>query len=186
MSNINLLPWRDALRVRQKQQFWLILAVSALFALTLMVGINLWVNQLIGEQQARNQFLQMETVKLDLVLGEIKLIKQQHQQILERMRLINGLQQRRNLPVRLFNQMPVLVPPGVYLNSMNVERDQINVVGKTEAYPRVASMIRRIEDRDWLSEPRISTIFASDSQPIALSQFSMLFHMRDPGQEVVQ
>ncbi|GAA3540879.1 PilN domain-containing protein [Zobellella aerophila] len=186
MSNINLLPWRDAVRARQQKQFWLTLAVSALFALTLMVGLNLWVIKLIDEQQARNRFLQDETVKLDVVLGQINLIKKQHEQIQERMRLIGDLQQRRNFSVRLFNQMPVLVPPGVYLNSMKVAQERIDVVGKTEAYTRVASMIRQIEDSDWLSEPKLSTIFSSDTQPIALSQFSMLFLVADKGQGVSQ
>lgn len=186
MSNINLLPWRDAVRVQQKKQFWLILAISALCALTLMVGVNLWIIKLIDKQQARNQFLQNETVKLDVVLGQINLIKKQREQIMERMRLIAGLQQRRNLSVRLFNQMPALVPPGVYLNSMKVDQARIDVVGKTEAYTRVASMIRQIEDSDWLADPRINTIFASDTQPIALSQFSMLFQMADKEQEVAQ
>ncbi|WP_116474284.1 PilN domain-containing protein [Zobellella maritima] len=186
MSNINLLPWRDAVRAQQKKQFWLILAISALCALTLMVGINLWIIKLIDKQQARNQFLQNETVKLDVVLGQINLIKTQREQILERMQLIAGLQQRRNLSVRLFNEMPELVPPGVYLSSLKVEQERIDVVGKTEAYNRVASMIRQIEDSDWLADPMISTIFASDTQPMILNQFSMLFQMADNRQEVAE
>lgn len=186
MSNINLLPWRDGVRARQKKQFLVTLAVAALATVGLMLLGNAWIHRQIAQQQERNQFLQTEAVKLDQVLGEIRHIKEQRIQLLERMRLIDAFQQRRNFSVKLFNQMPELVPPGVYLSSMNVAANRIDVVGKTEAYTRVANMIRQIEETGWLGEPRLSSIFASDAQPIALSQFSMLFQVREPTPGEVQ
>ena len=86
------------------------------------------------------------------------------------MQLIEHLQMRRNLPVRLFNQLPSLVPNGVYLNTLALQNNQIDVNGKTEAYGRVASMMRRIDGSGWLGQSQISTIFgrcgASFAQPV--------------------
>lgn len=144
-----------------------------------MLVVNLWVHQQIARQQQRNQVLQTETARLDLVLGEIRRIEEQRAQLMERMQLIDSFQQRRNFSVRLFNQLPELVPPGVYLDSVNVADNRIDVVGKAEAYARVANMIRHIEGSGWLTEPRISSIFASDAEPVALSQFSMLFRVSE-------
>ncbi|MCT7653818.1 PilN domain-containing protein [Oceanimonas sp. NS1] len=138
-----------------------------------MLLVNLRIHQLVAQQQERNRYLQVETARLDQVLGRIGDIIKQRDRLLERMQLIEGLQQRRAFSVRLFNQMPALVPPGVYLSSMDVARERIELVGKTEAYPRVASMLRGIEASRWLTEPRLGSIYASDTQPIALSQFSM-------------
>ncbi|WP_375057275.1 PilN domain-containing protein [Zobellella sp. DQSA1] len=179
MSNINLLPWREGLRAGQQKQFMVWLGGASLVTLAVMLVVNLWVHQQIARQQERNQVLQTETARLDLILGEIRHIKEQRAQLMERMLLIDSFQQRRNFSVRLFNQLPELVPPGVYLNSVNVTHNQIDVVGKAEAYTRVANMIRRIEGSGWLTEPRISSIFASDAEPVALSQFSMLFRVSE-------
>lgn len=55
------------------------------------------------------------------------------------MKLIDTLQQSRNVSVKLFNDLPVVIANGVYLQSMNVNQSQIDVVGKAEAYNRVAS-----------------------------------------------
>ncbi|MDP5292230.1 PilN domain-containing protein [Oceanimonas sp. CHS3-5] len=173
MSNINLLPWREGLKGRQKKRFMILLSVAVAVTAVIMLLVNLRIGQLVAHQQERNRFLQVETVRLDQVLGEISAIRQQREQLLERMRLIDQLQHRRAFSVRLFNQMPGLVPPGVYLSSLNVARERIELVGKTEAYPRVASMLRSMEASRWLTEPRLGSIYASDSQPIALSQFSM-------------
>jgi type IV pilus assembly protein PilN len=179
MSNINLLPWRESVRAGQKKQFMVILAVASLITVAVMLTANMWINQQIARQQERNQFLQNETAKLDLILGEMRNIREQRLKLLERMTLIEHFQQRRNLSVRLFNQLPELVPPGVYLSSLNVVDHSLDIVGKTEAYPRVANMIRQVESSGWLYEPRISSIFASDVQPIALSQFSMRLKVRE-------
>ena len=112
-------------------------------------------------QQQRNQRLLQEMTILDAQLGEIRLLKERRKELIDRMQLIEQLQMRRNLPVRLFNQLPSLVPNGVN--------------GKTEAYGRVASMMRRIDGSGWLSQSQISTIFAADVAPVSLSQFSMMF-----------
>ncbi|GHA05730.1 PilN domain-containing protein [Oceanisphaera arctica] len=186
MSNINLLPWRESVRAAQKKQFMVILSVASLITVSVMLVANMWINQQTARQQQRNQFLQSETAKLDLILGEMSNIREQRLKLLERMNLIDSFQQRRNLSVRLFNQLPELVPPGVYLSSLNVVNNQIDIVGKTEAYPRVANMIREVERRDWLYDPRLSSIFASDVQPIALSQFSMQLKVREHTPGVIQ
>ncbi|MBL1376626.1 PilN domain-containing protein [Zobellella iuensis] len=179
MSNINLLPWRDGVRAGQQKQFLAWLGGAALATLAAMLVINLWVHQHIARQQERNQLLQTETARLDLVLGEIRHIQEQRARLMELMLLIDSFQQRRNFSVRLFNQLPELVPPGVYLSSVNVADNRVDVVGKAEAYARVAAMIRHIEGSGWLMEPRISSIFASDAEPVALSQFSMLFRVNE-------
>lgn len=183
MSNINLLPWREGRKVRQKKRFMLLLAAAVAVTTLVMVLINLRIGQLEAHQQERNRFLQLETVRLDQVLGEISAIRQQREQLLERMRLIEQLQHRRAFSVRLFNQMPGLVPAGVYLSSLNVDRERIELVGKAEAYPRVASMLRSMEDSRWLTEPRLGSIYASDSQPMALSQFAMSVKVAAEGRQ---
>ena len=93
------------------------------------------------------------------------------------MQLIEQLQTRRNIPVRLFNQLPVLVPNGVYLNTLALQANRIDVNGKAEAYGRVASMMRRIDGSGWLGQSQLSTIFTADVAPVALSQFSMMFQI---------
>lgn len=183
MSNINLLPWREGLKVRQKKRFFVQLATAAGVTITVMLLINLRIGQLVDQQQERNRFLQMETVRLDQVLGEISAIIEQREKLLKRVRLIEQLQQRRTFSVHLFNQMPGLVPPGVYLNSLDVARDHIELVGKTEAYPRVANMLRSMEASRWLTEPRLGSIYATDSRPIALSQFSMSVKVSTEGEQ---
>lgn len=175
MSNINLLPWREARAQRQKKQFGVLLGIFVLATVAMGFFANWLVERQIISQQQRNQRLVQEMTILDAQLGEIRLLKERRKELIDRMQLIEQLQMRRNLPVRLFNQLPSLVPNGVYLNTLSMQNNIIDVNGKTEAYGRVASMMRRIDGSGWLGQSKISTIFAADVAPVSLSQFSMMF-----------
>ena len=175
MSNINLLPWREALAQRQKKQFGALLGIFVLATVALGFFANWLVERQIAAQQQRNQRLVQEMTILDAQLGEIRLLKERRKELIDRMQLIEQLQMRRNVPVRFFNQLPSLVPNGVYLNTLSMQNNTIDVNGKTEAYGRVASMMRRIDGSGWLGQSKISTIFAADVAPVSLSQFSMMF-----------
>ncbi|WP_429112195.1 PilN family type IV pilus biogenesis protein TapN [Aeromonas veronii] len=175
MSNINLLPWREARAQRQKKQFGALLGLFVLVTVALSLFANWLVERQIAAQQQRNQRLVQEMTILDAQLGEIRLLKERRKELIDRMQLIEHLQMRRNVPVRLFNQLPSLVPNGVYLNTLSLQNNIIDVNGKTEAYGRVASMMRRIDGSGWLGQSKISTIFAAEVAPVSLSQFSMMF-----------
>ncbi|WP_447825096.1 PilN family type IV pilus biogenesis protein TapN [Aeromonas salmonicida] len=175
MSNINLLPWREARALRQKKQFGVMLGIFLAITASLGFAADWLVKQQISHQQQRNQRLLQEMTILDAQLGEIRLLKERRKELIDRMQLIEQLQMRRNLPVRLFNQLPSLVPNGVYLSTLALQSNRIDVNGKAEAYGRVASMMRRIDGSGWLSQSQISTIFAADVAPVSLSQFSMMF-----------
>ncbi|MGL4933025.1 MAG: PilN family type IV pilus biogenesis protein TapN [Aeromonas sp.] len=175
MSNINLLPWREARAQRQQQQFGLLLAVLVLITAGLGFVADWLVEGQISHQQQRNQRLVQEMTIIDAQLGEIRLLRERRKDLIDRMELIEQLQLRRNVPVRLFNQLPELVPNGVYLNTLAMQSNAIDINGKTEAYGRVASMMRRIDGSGWLGQSKISTIFSADVAPVSLSEFSMMF-----------
>ena len=181
MSNINLLPWREASKRRQQRLFLGVLGIAAVLALSLVLLVDFIFKQAAESQERRNQYLQGEITQLDARIGEINKLKKRRSDLIERMQLIDRLQQSRNQAVHLYNDLPALVTTGVYLDSLAVKGGQVDVVGRTEAHSRVASMVRLIDKSGWLGQTSISSIFATagadkdKTQTIALSQFSMMF-----------
>lgn len=179
MSNINLLPWRESAKERQKQNFFILIGISCAIAAAGVFTVNQYFNHQISVQDQRNQFLQHEIAILDTEIGQINEIKAQKQSLVNRMKLIDTLQQSRNTSVKLFNDLPVVVANGVYIQSLNFSHPQIDVVGKAEAYNRVASTMRLIDNSGWLGQTRVNSIFANDSALMKLSEFSMRFSVLD-------
>ena len=92
MSNINLLPWRDAAKQRQKNQFFAMLIAGAVVSAILVVVVNFVYQHAISRQNARNHFLRAEMAQLDIKIGEINRLKVRRAELIERMRLIEQLQ----------------------------------------------------------------------------------------------
>ena len=55
MSNINLLPWREASKRRQKRLFLGVLGIAAVLALSLVLLVDFIYNKAAESQERRNQ-----------------------------------------------------------------------------------------------------------------------------------
>ena len=108
MADINLLPWREARRQRQRQYF-LIGSVATVVAAVLAVWI--WgsvVKAQISDQTMRNEYLSTHIRMLDQELSEIRDLQRKRNQLIERMRVIQSLQGHRPVIVRLMDQFCLL------------------------------------------------------------------------------
>ncbi|UPW19150.1 PilN domain-containing protein [Agarivorans sp. TSD2052] len=180
MSNINLLPWRDALKAKQQRDFWIAFGVAVLVTVVALLGVQNFYTGLQDSQHARNQFLEKEIAILDHQIGEIRKIKEQKKSLKERIALIQTLQESRNIPTKIFNDLPLISPTGVYLDSLVFKDAAISLDGKSEANYRVASLMRNIERKVWLGSPSISSIVALPSADVdlELSKFQLKFGVK--------
>lgn len=67
---INLLPYREEIKQRKKQQFKVLMLSALLIGAGLLVLTYLTINNAISRQEDRNALLGKEIEKLDKALGE--------------------------------------------------------------------------------------------------------------------
>ncbi|WP_372881173.1 PilN domain-containing protein [Psychromonas sp.] len=175
MSNINLLPWREEYKKKKKMIFFAILGLSSLLVLGVSYLGKLYIDALIGAQNERNQYLQTQTIILDRRIAEVRDIKKEKAELERRINLIKKLEEKRNYATRLFNILPEVVPPGIYLKSIAFSSDQVDVQGMSESNNRLARMTRNVDGSGWLGNSYISSIVSGPTQPIKLSNFVMKF-----------
>ncbi len=104
MAKINLLPWRDELREKRKKEFIVFCIAAA------AVGCYWWLwrgssttrSYKIKEQA--NQLVISTNQNLDVQLKSLEGLQEQRNAIVERMKLIQGLQSQRPIAVRLVDE----------------------------------------------------------------------------------
>lgn len=173
MAKINLLPWRESLRQRQKQQYLtsLGLIAVAVFALFWLAGEVL--DQQIRNQNARNDYLKQEIDVLNMQIDEIKRVKEAKEEIVLRMALIEQLQVSRSVTPILFEELARLVPAGVSFNSLSRERNNLKLVGISESNNRLSAFVRGLESSDVFVNPVLSSIVADATTSNAVSDFEL-------------
>lgn len=175
MSKINLLPWRDEYKKKKKIAFFTLLGFSCIAVLGGCFVGKLYVDSMINAQSERNQYLQTQTIILDRRIAEIKTIKKQKAELVRRIKLIQQLEAERNMATHLFNTLPEVTPPGVYVNTVSFKDKRVDIKGFTESNGRVSTMVRNVEGSGWLGETSLPSIVTGPTKPIKLYKFSMNF-----------
>jgi len=176
MTEINLLPWRELKREREKKRFTIYLFMALVGAAFIVFLINMYAQQLVENQTNRNQHLQDEITQLEKQIKEIANIKKLRQALLARMNIVQNLQATRSLTVRLFDELIKIMPDGVYLTNVERAGDKITLLGYAESNSTISQLMRNIENNRWIQDPELTEIKKSkEAKTDVENQFKLSF-----------
>lgn len=105
MAKINLLPWRDELREKRKKEFIVFCIAAAAVGVLLVALAWFFYNAKLQDQEQANQLVISTNQNLDVQLKSLEGLQEQRNAIVERMKLIQGLQSQRPIAVRLVDEL---------------------------------------------------------------------------------
>ena len=158
MARINLLPWRSEERARRNKEFLTLVAAVTLLALLSAFATWSYFNNELEEQRDANDRIMQENNRLDTVLAEIDTLEQRREDIISRMQVIQDLQGRRPVPVRLWDDVAKAMPPALYLNNLKREGDLLTFTGLADNPNVVSSLIRNLDDSLWMENSAVRNI----------------------------
>lgn len=185
MAKVNLLPWREALRQQRQKNFLAVLALTAIVAVGCVLAANQMMNNLLADQNGRNQFLRSEVQKLDREIQRIEELEEVRDGLISRKNVIERLQGSRSLMVHLFNEIAQTVPDGITLTNVRQSALELTLNGTSQSESRVSDYIRQIESATWLTDPRLRIIEAdqSEARPDQPFVFELRAQVRQPGSD---
>ncbi|MGH8648635.1 MAG: PilN domain-containing protein [Burkholderiales bacterium] len=171
MIRINLLPHREERRKQQQQQFFILLAFVLVIGAAVWFVVRSYLDEQLQTQQARNQYLQAEIVKLDKQIAEIQKLKEQTAALLARKRVVETLQSNRSEVVHLLDQLVRQLPDGVYLKAVKQTGQRVTITGLTESQARVSTLMRNLESSPHLESPGLVEIKAVQQGRLRANEF---------------
>lgn len=173
MARINLLPWRQEERLRKNKEFNAVAGAAAALSILAVLLVMTFLNNELSNQQAANDKIKAENARLDGVLTEIADLEKQRDDMLARMKVIQDLQGRRSIPVRVWDDIARATPSSAYLIGVKREQDLITLTGFAANNNVVAEFIRNLDASAWLGNsivPNIKTSVQAYAPPPALAQ----------------
>lgn len=158
MAKINLLPWREELRERRNREFMTL--VVAVFLLSLLGAFAAWsyYKNTLENQQLANERIRSENANLDKALKQIASLEQQRDDIIARMKVIQDLQGRRPVPVRIWDDIAKIIPAQMYLTSMKRSGDLITFTGQADNPNVISTFMRSLDGTQWLEKSAVVSI----------------------------
>ena len=184
MILINLLPHREERRKRRKAAFFAGLGVSAIAGLLVVGGWYLVVQQLMANQQQRNQFLTAEIKKLEVQIKDIASLRAEIDSLKARQRAVEDLQVDRNIPVNLLNELVKQTPEGMYLTTLKQDGGTLNLLGIAQTQERVSEFLRNTAyNSEWVIKPDLIETKATTREQRRLFDFGMRLTVKRPEAE---
>lgn len=159
MARINLLPWRKEQRELRNKEFNLLLIATAGLAILATILILSLLSRELTNQQNANQRIEDANAQLDVALKSIEDLDAQREQMLSQMKVIQDLQGRRSVPVRVWVNIARAVPKDtMYLVSIKREGDVITLSGFAANPNIVANLVRNLNASEWLDGSAVVSI----------------------------
>ncbi|HAX10383.1 MAG TPA: pilus assembly protein PilN, partial [Marinobacter hydrocarbonoclasticus] len=137
----------------------------------------------IAYQQSRNAYIETATKELDKQIKEIENLKRQRDELLARMQVIQDLQGKRPVIVRVFDELVRTIPDGLYYTDLKKTGERLDIVGMAESNSRISNLMRQFEDSEWFANPNLTNVAAADSARSGYSQFNLSVRQRTPEPE---
>lgn len=167
MAQINLLPWREALREERKKEFLTINVAIFLLAAVLSGLIWMFFNHILTDQQEANAQVSAENAKLDSQLESLSGLQARRDEIIARMKVIQDLQGQRPVVVRIFDEMPRMTPSNVYLTKFARSGDKFTIEGRAQSPNDVSELLRNLEASPWFRNAFMNSFQGTIASPVS-------------------
>ena len=164
MAKINLLPWRDALREKRKKEFIAYCVGAALVGVLAVALAWFFYSQKLEDQEQANQLVVSTNQNLDVQLKSLEGLQEQRNAIVERMKLIQGLQGQRPVAVRLVDEMVRVTPSNMYITKFVRTGDKFTIEGKAESPNTVAEFLRNLEASAWYRNAFMNSFLVAEEK----------------------
>ncbi len=166
MPHINLLPWREELRLQKNKEFMTLIIMIALLAV-LAVGATLFFfNNRLNDQKAANELISTRNQQLDVALKEIETLEQRKEDIIARMKVIQDLQGKRPIPVRVWDDLARAMPEMLFLTKLERKGDKLILSGKAENPNIVSVLINNLNRSHWMGDSSVQFIEKADEAKV--------------------
>lgn len=166
MARINLLPWRQEERLRKNKEFNVMAAGAVAISALLLLLAFTFLNNMLKEQEAANALIEAENTRLEALNAEIAELETQRENMLERMKVVQDLQGRRSVPVRVWDDIARAIQPTMYLMSMQRTGDTITITGRADNANVVSQFIRSLNMSAWLGNSAVPQLIAEKTEQV--------------------
>lgn len=172
MIKINLLPYREKEKKENvKRQIIIISGSLLLFVLILLAG-HLYLNMTIGNLEEKIKEAEAKLVVLDKKVGDIEGFKKDKKELEQKLAVINTLEVNRFFPIRLLDQLNMLVPiKDLWLDKVVETGKNLRIEGVARNNGILARFMRNMERAGFVESVDLVVSKEKDFSGVKLQQF---------------
>ncbi len=161
LPSVNLLPYHAERRADKRKKVFMSLGGAAAVGAVLVFLGGMVIDQQTEEAQRINDILTQKNAEMDKQIAEVNTLKKDIDDLLQRQQAVESLQNLRNRPVQLLEELVRQVPDGIYLTALKQEGDRYTVSGVAQSNERVSDLLRALGTVPWLDRAELGESVAT-------------------------
>lgn len=178
MIRVNLLPHRQVKRAERQRQFGLMALLAAVAASAIVFAGWTYLGAKKDAQLERNTRLETAIVQLDKEIADIKGLKEQINNVLDRKRVVENLQSNRSQAVVVLDEITRQLPEGLFLRNIKQVANVITLEGVADTNARVATLVRNLSVSNWMESPNLVQIQSSTVNNLKVNNFILTVNLK--------
>lgn len=158
IKQINLLPWREYRRQKNKKNFIVVLIVAISLAISIVFSLDAWIINKIKVQRKFNNELQTKIDLLGNKTNEIQELIDEKQKIMIQLTRLNEFHNNKYSALNLFVELISRMPNEIYFTHLKREENEIIVSGKAQSNTNVSDFMKNIEGSSSFAQPVLREI----------------------------
>ena len=157
-ARINLLPWRQRRRDRQRRAFLAQVGIASVGATFLVALSAIVLDGRIDNQDTRNRFLLESIDELERRIDAIEVVQRRTDETMARLRAFSGLRRDRTGTVRLFDELARTVAPGIHYTAVARSGTLISARGIARSNNDISTLMRSLQESEGFEAPKLKGI----------------------------
>ena len=172
MIKINLLPYREKEKKENIKRQIIIISGSLLLFILLLLSGHIYMNITIGNLEEKIKEAEAKLVILDKKVGDIEGFKKDKKELEQKLAVINTLEVNRFYPIRMLDQLNMLVPvKDLWLDRVAETGKDLRIEGVARDNGILARFMRNLERAGFVESVDLVVSKEKDFSGVKLQQF---------------
>lgn len=174
MTQINLLPWREAQREEQKKQFLIEIGISAAITLAIVFVIHMALQGRMSYRQSKVTFLQTGIQQQTTQLDTLKENKEEVIKLYDQLLFLTDLKQSNFDQINFYNKLIQLTPENVILLKLVTDNRQFVVDGLAKSNLEITQFSKNLSAIEEFKDTELNQILVKQQGNAKVKYFQLI------------
>jgi type IV pilus assembly protein PilN len=179
MIKINLLPYREKEKKENLQRQIMILSGTLVLFLLIILAVHLYFSMSISGMETKVREADAKLVVLNKKVGDIEGFKRDKKELEQKLGVINSLERNRLFPVRMLDELNLLVPSKeAWLEKIAQTGQELRIEGMARDNGTVARFMKSVEKAGFVQSVELVVSREKELAGVKLQQFILTCVMK--------
>lgn len=179
MIRINLLPYREKAKKENLQYQILALSGALVLFLLIILSVHVYFNMNISSMETKIKEAEAKLVILNKKVGDIEGFKKDKRELEQKLGVINALETNRLFPVRMLDELNLLVPAKeAWIEKITQTGQDLRIEGMAKDNGTVARFMKNIEKAGFVQSVDLVVSREKEVAGVKLQQFILTCVMK--------